>query len=91
MLLLADTIIETSFSEPLLLGSVKNQQDEEDEQQECDESSDESRKPVTSIISAYRLLTPSVKVYFNISSVLTRYPTLQTHIFSTLLPVNRFN
>ncbi|KAI3681688.1 hypothetical protein L6452_36491 [Arctium lappa] len=63
----SDTIVETGFSEPLLLGSGKNQEDEEDEQHECDddpseESAEESREPVTSIMSAYRLLTPSVKV-----------------------------
>ncbi|KAL7593629.1 hypothetical protein Lser_V15G31677 [Lactuca serriola] len=57
----SDTIVETGVLEPLLLGSEKNQQDE-DEQQECDELSKESREPVTSIMSAYRLLTPSVKV-----------------------------
>lgn len=61
----SDTIVETGVFEPLLLGSEKSQQDE-DEQQECDDPSEElaeeSREPVTSIMSAYRLLTPSVKV-----------------------------
>ncbi|XP_024992752.1 SPX domain-containing membrane protein At4g22990-like [Cynara cardunculus var. scolymus] len=62
----SDTIVETGFSEPFLLGSGKNQEDE-DEQHECDddpseELAEESHEPVTSIMSAYRLLTPSVKV-----------------------------
>lgn len=63
--LLADTIVETGFTEPLLLGSTKSQQDEDEQQEDddpSDELSEESRKPVTSIMSAYRLLTPSVKV-----------------------------
>ena len=64
-MLVADTIVETGVLEPLLLGSEKNEEDE-DEQQEYDDPSDklseESREPVTSIMSAYRLLTPSVKV-----------------------------
>ncbi|KAI3693900.1 hypothetical protein L1987_76855 [Smallanthus sonchifolius] len=59
------TTVEIGFSEPLLMDLGKNQQ-EEDEQQEDDDPSDElseeSREPVTSIMSAYRLLTPSVKV-----------------------------
>ncbi|XP_076891459.1 SPX domain-containing membrane protein At4g22990-like isoform X1 [Bidens hawaiensis] len=61
------TTVEIGFSEPLLLDLGKNQEDEdEDEQQEdedpSDELSEDNRKPVTSIMSAYRLLTPSVKV-----------------------------
>lgn len=57
----SDTIVETGVFEPLLLGSEKSQQDE-DEQQECEELSEVNRGPVNSIMSAYRLLTPSVKV-----------------------------
>ncbi|XP_071717749.1 SPX domain-containing membrane protein At4g22990-like isoform X2 [Rutidosis leptorrhynchoides] len=82
----SDTVVETGLAEPLLLGLEKIQQDE-DEKQKCDESSEGSRKPVTSIMSAYRLLTPSVKVqliiYFMLkyameillaeSSVITEY------------------
>nr|XP_043621190.1 SPX domain-containing membrane protein At4g22990-like [Erigeron canadensis] len=85
----SDTIVETGFSEPLLLGSEKIQQDEDGQEGDdpSEESSEESRKPVTSIMSAYRLLTPSVKVqliiYFMLkyameillaeSSVITEY------------------
>ena len=50
--------------QPLLMSSEANQQDE-DEVQDCDdaeEDSEEIQKPVDSIMSAYRLLTPSVKV-----------------------------
>ncbi|KAJ0914241.1 putative SPX domain, major facilitator superfamily, MFS transporter superfamily [Helianthus annuus] len=59
------TTVEIGFSEPLLLDFGKNEEDD-DEQQEDDDPSDElsedNREPVTSIMSAYRLLTPSVKV-----------------------------
>ncbi|KAJ0565499.1 putative SPX domain, major facilitator superfamily, MFS transporter superfamily [Helianthus annuus] len=59
------TTVEIGFSEPLLLDFGKNEEDE-DQQQEDDDPSDElsedNREPVTSIMSAYRLLTPSVKV-----------------------------
>lgn len=56
--------LENGLAQPLLLGSEKIQEDE-DGDQECDESEEpheDSRRPVTSIASAYRLLTPSVKV-----------------------------
>ncbi|KAK1321713.1 hypothetical protein QJS10_CPA03g02081 [Acorus calamus] len=59
-----DEELENGLSQPLLLNSEDKQLDE-DEDQECDESeeaSEESRKPATSVASAYRLLTPSVKV-----------------------------
>ncbi|THG23794.1 hypothetical protein TEA_025385 [Camellia sinensis var. sinensis] len=57
-------VLEEGLAQPLLLGSKDNQQDE-DGDQECDvseEAPEESRGPATSIGSAYRLLTPSVKV-----------------------------
>ncbi|XP_059645381.1 SPX domain-containing membrane protein At4g22990-like isoform X2 [Cornus florida] len=56
--------LEKGLAQPLLLSSEDNQKDEDDDQ-ECDESEEapeESRGPATSIGSAYRLLTPSVKV-----------------------------
>lgn len=43
----------------------ESNQENEDEVQDCDdadEDSDKIQKPVDSIASAYRLLTPSVKV-----------------------------
>ncbi|KAF5935484.1 hypothetical protein HYC85_026613 [Camellia sinensis] len=57
-------VLEEGLAQPLLLGSKDNQQDE-DGDQECDvseEAPEESRGPATSIGSAYRLLTPSVKL-----------------------------
>ncbi|GMQ05243.1 hypothetical protein CsSME_00050348 [Camellia sinensis var. sinensis] len=57
-------VLEEGLAQPLLLGSKDNQPDE-DGDQECDaseEAPEESRGPATSIGSAYRLLTPSVKV-----------------------------
>ncbi|KAF3448475.1 hypothetical protein FNV43_RR09188 [Rhamnella rubrinervis] len=56
--------LEKGLKQPLLISSEDQQQDE-DGDLECDESeeaSEESRRPATSIQSAYRLLTPSVKV-----------------------------
>ncbi|KAK9076469.1 hypothetical protein SSX86_004803 [Deinandra increscens subsp. villosa] len=61
----AGTTVEIDFSEPLLLNSGKDHQDEDEQQEDEDPSdklSEETREPVTSIMSAYRLLTPSVKV-----------------------------
>ncbi|KAG6498848.1 hypothetical protein ZIOFF_038598 [Zingiber officinale] len=55
--------LESGLVQPLLLSSEKMQNDEGDE--ECngsDEGQEESHEPATSIASAYRLLTPSVKV-----------------------------
>lgn len=57
--------MENAVSQPLLTSSVEKQRDNDDDEQESDnneEASDESHKPVTSIVSAYKLLTPSVKV-----------------------------
>ncbi|XP_042465061.1 SPX domain-containing membrane protein OsI_21475-like [Zingiber officinale] len=55
--------LESGLVQPLLNGSEQKQNDDEDE--ECngsEEGPEESHKPATSIASAYRLLTPSVKV-----------------------------
>uniref|UniRef100_A0A5B6ZEL4 SPX domain-containing protein n=1 Tax=Davidia involucrata TaxID=16924 RepID=A0A5B6ZEL4_DAVIN len=57
-------VLEKGLAQPLLLSSEDNQQDE-DGDQECDvseEAPEESHLPTTSIGSAYKLLTPSVKV-----------------------------
>nr|CAN82243.1 hypothetical protein VITISV_018247 [Vitis vinifera] len=54
--------VESGSTQPLLLNSKAK---EEDEDQECDgaeEDSNDIQKPVTSLVLAYRLLTPSVKV-----------------------------
>ncbi|XP_056174194.1 SPX domain-containing membrane protein At4g22990-like [Syzygium oleosum] len=63
---LVNDAVEYGSTQHLLLNSrVRSQDDCEDAVQECDddeEYSQETRKPVTSIFSAYRLLTPSVKV-----------------------------
>ncbi|EEF51082.1 SPX domain-containing membrane protein At4g22990 isoform X2 [Ricinus communis] len=56
--------LEKGLKQPLLLSSEAKQEDENDDG-ECDaseEAPEESRTPATSIVSAYRLLTPSVKV-----------------------------
>lgn len=57
--------VEKGLAQPLLLSSAGNQQDGDDEDEECDaseEAPEESRRPANSLRSAYRLLTPSVKV-----------------------------
>ncbi|KAJ8573260.1 hypothetical protein K7X08_009771 [Anisodus acutangulus] len=59
-------LVQKGITQPLLLSAEDKKQDEdEDEDQDCDnseESAEEIQKPVTSIVSAYKLLTPSVKV-----------------------------
>ncbi|PIA34249.1 hypothetical protein AQUCO_03800083v1 [Aquilegia coerulea] len=58
--------LESGLVQPLLLTSEKQQRDEGDEEDEeydgSDEASEDSHKVAPSIGSAYRLLTPSVKV-----------------------------
>nr|GMD33185.1 SPX domain-containing membrane protein At4g22990-like isoform X1 [Ipomoea batatas] len=60
-----------NVTQPLLLSAGEKKRgdgdddDEEDEDEECDkseESAEEIQKPVTSVMAAYKLLTPSVKV-----------------------------
>ncbi|XP_073298794.1 SPX domain-containing membrane protein At4g22990-like isoform X1 [Primulina huaijiensis] len=55
--------VEKGLVQPLLLTSVENEDGDGDE--ECDkseESSEDSHRPANSLVAAYRLLTPSVKV-----------------------------
>lgn len=58
--------VKIDFTQPLLLNSEAKLQDNNVDQEfdDGEEDSDENHKPVTSIVSAYRLLTPSVKVLF---------------------------
>ncbi|OMO79413.1 hypothetical protein CCACVL1_13691, partial [Corchorus capsularis] len=53
--------LEKGLKQPLLLTSDDKQEDDE-EGDGSEESSEDSRQPATSIVDAYRLLTPSVKV-----------------------------
>ncbi|OAY49245.1 SPX domain-containing membrane protein At4g22990 isoform X2 [Manihot esculenta] len=59
-----DSAVESGFTQPLLLKAEAENQDEGvcQEIEDGDEDSEGSHEPVTSIVSAYRLLTPSVKV-----------------------------
>lgn len=63
---LANVTVENGYRQPLLMKIEAKQQDEdEDEDQERDDAEEDSQdihKPVTSIVAAYRLLSPSVKV-----------------------------
>ncbi|XWS38425.1 hypothetical protein CRYUN_Cryun19dG0130400 [Craigia yunnanensis] len=55
--------LENGLKQPLLITSEEKQEDDEDPEGDgSEEASEESRQPATSITSAYRLLTPSVKV-----------------------------
>ncbi|KAL0428952.1 UNVERIFIED_CONTAM: SPX domain-containing membrane protein [Sesamum radiatum] len=58
--------LQNGVSQPLLSSSIEKQQNEDEDEDEdediSEEASEESCKPVTSIMSAYKLLTPSVKV-----------------------------
>ncbi|KAA8521968.1 hypothetical protein F0562_012718 [Nyssa sinensis] len=57
-------VLEKGLAQPLLLSSEDNEQDEDGDQEldGSEEAPEESRQPTASIGSAYRLLTPSVKV-----------------------------
>ncbi|XP_058224752.1 SPX domain-containing membrane protein At4g22990-like isoform X3 [Rhododendron vialii] len=58
-------VVEDGASQPLLVSLGDKQCSEDREEEDCDvseEAPEDTHKPVTSIVSAYRLLTPSVKV-----------------------------
>ncbi|OIW01116.1 hypothetical protein TanjilG_25224 [Lupinus angustifolius] len=57
-------VVENGHRQPLLMKSEVKEQDGdgEEENDDAEESSEENQKPVTSIVVAYKLLTPSVKV-----------------------------
>lgn len=63
--LFVNDAVERGIIQPLLIKSEAKQQDEDGDEEldDDDESTEGTQKPVTSIVSAYRLLTPSVKVY----------------------------
>ena len=57
--------IENGFMQPLLLNMESKPQGQNEEQEYDDgeeDSCEKTHKPITSIVSAYRLLTPSIKV-----------------------------
>uniref|UniRef100_A0A0E0L7A7 SPX domain-containing protein n=1 Tax=Oryza punctata TaxID=4537 RepID=A0A0E0L7A7_ORYPU len=54
--------LENGLAQPLLRDSGKQDEDDDEEVDDSEEGAHDSRKPATSIGSAYRLLTPSVKV-----------------------------
>ncbi|KAL8150458.1 hypothetical protein V2J09_020266 [Rumex salicifolius] len=57
-------VLEKGIKQPLLISSLEKQENGDDnvDDDESEEAPEESRKPATSIVAAYRLLTPSVKV-----------------------------
>ncbi|QCE12253.1 SPX domain-containing membrane protein At4g22990-like [Vigna unguiculata] len=52
--------VENEPTQPLLMNSEEKEQDEEGEEE--NDNAEETKKPVTSIVVAYKLLTPAVKV-----------------------------
>ncbi|KAG0484311.1 hypothetical protein HPP92_008390 [Vanilla planifolia] len=54
--------LESGIAQPLLLSSEDNENEEGEECDDSEEGSEDSRKSATSFGSAYKLLTPSVKV-----------------------------
>ncbi|XP_047150431.1 SPX domain-containing membrane protein At4g22990-like [Vigna umbellata] len=52
--------VENEPTQPLLMNSEEKEHDEEGEEE--NDNAEETKKPVTSIVVAYKLLTPSVKV-----------------------------
>ena len=64
---IVNAAVENGYTQPLLTSSEGKQDNEDDDgDEDCDdaeEDSEEIQKPVNSIASAYRLLTPSVKVW----------------------------
>lgn len=59
-----NSALEKGLQQPLLITSEEKPEDEDGDQEYdgSDETSEESHPPANSIRSAYRLLTPSVKV-----------------------------
>ncbi|KAH7577835.1 hypothetical protein ACOSP7_001105 [Xanthoceras sorbifolium] len=62
--ILINYAVEYGSTQPLLLNSEAKHEDENEDQDldDSEENAEIVHKPVTSIVSAYRLLTPSVKV-----------------------------
>lgn len=52
--------VKNEHTQPLLTNSKAKEQDENGEEE--NDNVEETKKPVTSIVVAYKLLTPSVKV-----------------------------
>lgn len=62
-------VVQNDVIQPLLASVKEKQEEEEDDENEDEEidisreNSTEIQEPVTSIVTAYKLLTPSVKVW----------------------------
>ncbi|KAJ3672481.1 hypothetical protein LUZ60_007202 [Juncus effusus] len=83
--------LESGLAQPLLLSTEqKENENEEENEDESEESAEDSRRPANSIRSAYRLLTPSVKVQlliyfmlkFAMEILLSESSVVTTHYFS---------
>ena len=81
--------LENGLKQPLLISSSEDKQQDEDGEQECDESeeaSEDSHRPATSIRSAYRLLTPSVKVC-DWLRILYEFCKIDNYIFDVIIDI----
>jgi hypothetical protein len=56
--------LEEGLAQPLLIGTERRQDENSEDNDDNEVASQNSHEPATSIASAYRLLTPSVKVSF---------------------------
>ena len=56
--------LEEGLAQPLLIGTERRQDENSEDNDNNEVASKNSHEPATSIASAYRLLTPSVKVSF---------------------------
>jgi hypothetical protein len=63
--------LEAGLAEPLLQGIERRQDENSEVNDDTEVESESSHEPATSIASAYRLLTPSVKVSFPLPSQLS--------------------
>ena len=63
--------LKEGLAQPLLLGIEQRQEENSEDNDDTEVASGSSHEPATSIASAYRLLTPSVKVSFPLPSQLS--------------------
>jgi hypothetical protein len=56
--------LEDGLGQPLLIEAKEGQEQNGEDDDDNDEDTEDSHKPTTSLVDAYRLLTPAVKVPF---------------------------
>ncbi|MED6217114.1 hypothetical protein PIB30_014571 [Stylosanthes scabra] len=77
--------VEDEQTQPLLMNTTEsNQQDEDEEEEDPDK---ETQKPITSIVAAYKLLTPSVKVQLYVYFMLKYAMEIRALFVSVRVPL----